>query len=79
MENKDLIEMVCSLCGESLVFNEDMGWVHSTTNSIYKMKCEDCGFVGGNFNRCPRCNGINYIDDHSASPKIENLKEKANA
>ena len=65
--------MNCSICGREIEYCKGGGWIHKETNSIYIMKCKDCGYEGGNRFTCPNCGSKNYVDDHCVRP---NYSEK---
>jgi len=60
--------MNCSICKRKLEYQRKRGWFHKETNSIYIMRCKDCGYEGGNSITCPNCGDKNYVDDHCVSP-----------
>lgn len=62
-------QITCLHCNQPLEFKYSRGWVHSDTQSLYVMKCKDCGYKGGNYVKCPACGSKNYVDDHCALPK----------
>ncbi len=71
--------MNCSICGREIEFHKGRGWLHKETNSLYIMKCKDCGYEGRQVMgfTCPNCGGKNYVDDHCSSPnKLTNKKDK---
>ena len=64
---------VCVYCGDELEWHPIMGWIH-LGEGIYKVRCGQCGWYGGETpspSRCPECGGRDIRDDHAACPSMD--------
>lgn len=69
------IALVCSDCGQAVVWRQGEGFCHVGQYNGALYVCSDCGHSGDMSSACPKCRSKNIRIDHYADLRADDLRK----